>query len=76
MEHAAINSSLLAVKECLRAVSTSARVPYRNSVLTHLLQRHFAKESRLLMIATLTSSDDDRLVRQSVNTLNYARLVT
>jgi hypothetical protein len=30
----------------------------------------------MLMIATLTPSDDDRLVRQSVNTLNYARLVS
>lgn len=75
VEHAAINTSLLAVKECLRAVATKGRVPYRNSVLTHLLQRHFTAGSRLLMIATLTSSNDGRLVRQSVNTLNYARLV-
>lgn len=76
VEHAAINSSLLAVKECLRAVSSGTRVPFRNSVLTHLLQRHFAPGARLLMIATITPSDDDRLVRQSVNTLNYAKLVT
>ncbi|CAM9798247.1 unnamed protein product [Choristocarpus tenellus] len=91
-EQAAINTSLLAVKECLRAAASmkhsqssngkqtsvkgrSIRIPYRNSVLTHLLQRHFVPDAHLLMVATITPSDDTRLVRQSINTLNYAKLV-
>ena len=105
-EQASINSALLALKECLRAVVASSaaaaasssgavavaagesgaakrsavpkavRVPYRNSVLTHLLQRHFAVGSNLLMIATITPSDDETLQRQSINTCNWASLIT
>lgn len=105
-EQAEINSALLAVKECLRAIhvdvenkkkrkkkqsgksscsttigtkgKTTSFVPFRNSVLTHLLQRYFTastNNARLCMIATATPSDDARLVLQSVNTLNYAKLL-
>ncbi|ORY03541.1 P-loop containing nucleoside triphosphate hydrolase protein [Basidiobolus meristosporus CBS 931.73] len=83
-EHAAINSSLLAVKECFRAlatVPTPARIPFRNSPLTQVLKRHFAPGSLLLMLATLTlpvTSDTEAnqtYVRQSLNTLSYAKLV-
>jgi hypothetical protein len=76
-EHAAINSSLLALKECLRAVAgkSGTHVPFRNSVLTRLISRSFTPGAKLVLFATITPSDDERLVRQSINTLNYARLL-
>ncbi|KAK9767778.1 hypothetical protein K7432_002161 [Basidiobolus ranarum] len=83
-EHAAINTSLLAVKECFRALAKTpvpARIPFRNSPLTQVLKRHFEPGSLLLMLATVAlpvtpdAEENHRCVRQSMNTLAYAKLI-
>jgi kinesin family member 2/24 len=72
MESAEINKSLLALKECIRALdSDSVHVPYRASKLTLVLKDCFAKENaRTVMIATVspTASSADH----TLNTLRYA----
>jgi len=73
VESAAINKSLLALKECIRALdpaSGCAHVPYRGSKLTMVLKDSFAENSRTLMISCVSpaaSSSDHTL-----NTLRYA----
>lgn len=71
-ESAEINTSLLALKECIRALDTrSKHVPYRASKLTLILKDCFtSKQARTTMIATVspgaTSAD------HTLNTLRYA----
>lgn len=71
-ESSEINKSLLALKECIRALdSDNAHVPYRSSKLTLVLKDCFTSpRARTTMIATLapgsTSAD------HSINTLRYA----
>lgn len=72
MEGAEINKSLLALKECIRALdSNSTHVPYRASKLTLVLKDSFTnKHSRTVMIVNVSpgaSSADHTL-----NTLRYA----
>eukprot|EP00903_Cladosiphon_okamuranus_P015554 g14359.t1 len=72
MEGADINKSLLALKECIRALdSDSVHVPYRASKLTLVLKDSFTrKAARTVMIATVSpgaSSAD-----HTINTLRYA----
>ncbi|KAJ3083500.1 hypothetical protein HK102_001037 [Quaeritorhiza haematococci] len=79
-EQAEINTSLLAVKECFRALSAArvtARIPFRNSPLTQVLKRHFQIGSNITMLATVgvPEQDQDRFIRQSLNTLRYAKLI-
>lgn len=74
-ESSEINTSLLALKECVRALDKSQtgskRIPYRQSKLTLLLKDCFTStESMTTMIATVSpgaSSAD-----HSLNTLRYA----
>jgi kinesin family member 2/24 len=70
-ESAEINTSLLSLKECIRALGQkSAHVPYRGSKLTLLLKDCFSPNSKTTMIATVSpgaSSTD-----HSLNTLRYA----
>lgn len=72
-ESADINTSLLALKECIRALGdgTSKHIPYRGSKLTLILKDCFAApDARTAMIATVSpgaSSAD-----HSLNTLRYA----
>lgn len=71
-ESADINTSLLSLKECVRALDSKAtHVPYRSSKLTLLLKDCFTfKHSKTSMIATVSpgaSSTD-----HSLNTLRYA----
>jgi len=74
-ESAVINTSLLALKECIRALDSHKRgakhVPYRSSTLTLILKDCFTSENaRMSMIATVSpgaSSAD-----HSLNTLRYA----
>mmetsp|Transcript_45629 Transcript_45629/g.51471 ORF Transcript_45629/g.51471 Transcript_45629/m.51471 type:complete len:633 (-) Transcript_45629:115-2013(-) len=69
-ESAEINTSLLSLKECIRALGQkSAHVPYRGSKLTLILKDCFSADSRTTMIATVSpgaSSTD-----HSLNTLRY-----
>lgn len=71
-ESSDINTSLLALKECIRAIGAGGgRVPCRQSKLTLLLKDCFVSETaRTAMIATLSpgSSSADH----TVNTLRYA----
>jgi kinesin family protein 2/24 len=71
-ESSEINKSLLALKECIRALdSDNSHVPYRSSKLTLVLKDCFTSSlARTTMIATLgpgSSSAD-----HSLNTLRYA----
>eukprot|EP00736_Rhodelphis_marinus_P013964 Rmarinus@m.18136 len=72
MEGAGINQSLLALKECIRALDMdSLHTPFRSSMLTRILRDSFINTlSRTIMIATVspTSSCCDH----SLNTLRYA----
>jgi hypothetical protein len=74
MEGAEINKSLLALKECIRALdSKSGHVPFRASKLTMVLRDSFLSETRssIVMIACLNpgSSSADH----TLNTLRYAQ---
>jgi kinesin family member 2/24 len=73
MEGAEINKSLLALKECIRALDTkSTHVPFRASKLTMVLRDSFLnpQSSKIVMIACINpgSSSSDH----SLNTLRYA----
>jgi len=72
MEGAEINKSLLALKECIRALDTkSSHVPFRSSKLTMVLRESFLGEnSKIVMIACINpgSSSADH----TLNTLRYA----
>lgn len=72
MEGAEINKSLLALKECIRALDcNSNHVPYRASKLTLVLKDSFTnKNSRTVMIVNVspTASSADH----TLNTLRYA----
>eukprot|EP00916_Digyalum_oweni_P021580 GHVL01035825.1.p1 GENE.GHVL01035825.1~~GHVL01035825.1.p1 ORF type:complete len:604 (+),score=122.79 GHVL01035825.1:57-1868(+) len=73
IEGAEINKSLLALKECIRALDSpsASHVPFRASKLTFVLRESFvARKARTLMIAcvspVLSSAD------HTLNTLRYA----
>lgn len=74
MEGAEINKSLLALKECIRAMDDKAdHVPFRASKLTLILRDSFitkTQTSKIVMIACISpgSSSADH----SLNTLRYA----
>lgn len=72
-ESADINSSLLALKECIRALGMNKKgrhVPYRNSMLTRILKDCFSEKSMTTMIATV--SPGASAADHSINTLRYA----
>lgn len=73
IEGAEINKSLLALKECIRAIDMkSSHVPFRASKLTMVLRDSFLNEgsSKIVMIACVSpgSSSADH----TLNTLRYA----
>ena len=71
MEGAEINKSLLALKECIRALDQSARhVPFRGSKLTEVLRDSFAGNSRTCMIANVAPGALS--CEHTLNTLRYA----
>ena len=70
-ESSEINTSLLSLKECIRALGQKgAHVPYRGSKLTLLLKDCFSPSSKTTMIAMVSpgSSSTDH----TINTLRYA----
>jgi len=71
-EGAFINASLLALKECIRAITEgSSHVPYRMSNLTRVLRESFTRsESRLHIVATVAPGCSD--AEHSVATLRMA----
>ncbi len=70
-ESADINTSLLSLKECIRALGQkSAHVPYRGSKLTLILKDCFSADSKTTMIATV--SPGASATDHTINTLRYA----
>lgn len=74
LEGAEINKSLLALKECIRALDTkSTHVPFRASKLTMVLRDSFLdpQSSKIVVIACINpgSSSSDH----TLNTLRYAQ---
>ncbi|CCW66068.1 unnamed protein product [Phytomonas sp. Hart1] len=69
MEGAEINKSLLALKECIRALGMGkSHVPFRGSILTEVLRDSFTGNSRTTMIATISPT-----AQHCVNTINTMR---
>ncbi|OQR91252.1 sporangia-induced kinesin [Thraustotheca clavata] len=72
MEGAEINKSLLALKECIRAMDRGAKhLPFRQSKLTQILRDSFMCEtSKTVMIATVSPCSEHS--NHTLNTLRYA----
>lgn len=71
MEGAEINMSLLALKECIRAMDrNNPHLPFRDSKLTLVLRDSFIKDSKTVMIACC--SPTDKSCENTQNTLRYA----
>lgn len=71
MEGAEINKSLLALKECIRALDMDQRhIPFRGSKLTEVLRDSFVGNSRTCMIANIAPGGT--AAEHTLNTLRYA----
>ncbi|TPX30845.1 hypothetical protein SmJEL517_g05688 [Synchytrium microbalum] len=71
MEGSEINKSLLALKECIRALDQESRhTPFRQSKLTQVLKDSFIGDSRTCMVATISPNMANS--EHSLNTLRYA----
>lgn len=72
MEGAEINKSLLALKECIRAMDKKKdHTPFRGSKLTQVLKASFlGKNCRTVMIANISPASSN--VEHTLNTLRYS----
>ncbi|KOO35669.1 kinesin-like protein, partial [Chrysochromulina tobinii] len=72
-EMVAINKSLSALANCISALAQGGKrshVPYRDSVLTRLLQASLGGHSRTLLLATVAPSD--KCADETISTLRFA----
>ena len=71
-EGAQINSSLLALKECIRSMDmTHTHAPFRQSKLTHILRDSLVgSKTRTCLMANVSPAED--CCQCSLNTLQYA----
>ncbi|XVF66213.1 hypothetical protein PTKIN_Ptkin10aG0017600 [Pterospermum kingtungense] len=71
IEGAEINKSLLALKECIRALDNDQiHIPFRGSKLTEVLRDSFVGNSRTVMISCISPNAGS--CEHTVNTLRYA----
>ncbi|RWR73375.1 kinesin-like protein KIN-13B [Cinnamomum micranthum f. kanehirae] len=71
MEGAEINKSLLALKECIRALDNDQNhIPFRGSKLTEVLRDSFVGDSRTVMISCVSPNSGS--CEHTLNTLRYA----
>ncbi|KAH7857710.1 hypothetical protein Vadar_015637 [Vaccinium darrowii] len=71
MEGAEINKSLLALKECIRALDNDqGHIPFRGSKLTEVLRDSFVGDSRTVMISCISPNGGS--CEHTLNTLRYA----
>ncbi|KEG15016.1 putative MCAK-like kinesin [Trypanosoma grayi] len=71
LEGAEINKSLLALKECIRALDQNHRhIPFRGSKLTAVLRDCFTGNSRTVMIGNVSPASGS--CEHTLNTLRYA----
>ncbi|PON34977.1 Kinesin-like protein [Parasponia andersonii] len=71
MEGAEINKSLLALKECIRALDNDqGHIPFRGSKLTEVLRDSFVGNSRTVMVSCISPSSGS--CEHTLNTLRYA----
>ncbi|KAI8646769.1 P-loop containing nucleoside triphosphate hydrolase protein [Parasitella parasitica] len=74
LEGAEINRSLLALKECIRALDQDkGHAPFRGSKLTMVLRDSFVGSSMTCMIATISPNQSNS--DHTLNTLRYANRV-
>ena len=71
LDGAEINKSLLALKECIRALDLEKKhLPFRGSKLTQVLKDSFTGTSKTTMIANVSPANS--CVEHTLNTLRYA----
>ncbi|XP_047330944.1 kinesin-like protein KIN-13A [Impatiens glandulifera] len=71
IEGAEINKSLLALKECIRALDNDQiHIPFRGSKLTEVLRDSFVGNSRTVMISCISPNAGS--CEHTINTLRYA----
>ncbi|XP_058113577.1 kinesin-like protein KIN-13B isoform X2 [Magnolia sinica] len=71
IEGAEINKSLLALKECIRALDNDQNhIPFRGSKLTEVLRDSFVGDSRTVMISCISPNSGS--CEHTLNTLRYA----
>ncbi|GAB4842191.1 hypothetical protein Ancab_012149 [Ancistrocladus abbreviatus] len=71
IEDGEINKSLLALKECIRALDIDQNhIPFRGSKLTEVLRDSFVGNSRTVMISCISPSSG--YCERTLNTLRYA----
>lgn len=74
MEGAKINTSLLALDNCINALGDKNKkgsfVPFRDSKLTRMLKDSLGGNCRTVMIATISPSSSQ--IEETINTLKYA----